>query len=127
MNDVDKRTNDISYQIIGAAMDVHRTLSPGLLESIYEDALCIELEDRYILFERQKETGIFYKGRSIGNMCLDLLVDDRVVVELKAIDTLLPVHTAQLITYLKITDKRLGLLINFNVPILKHGIKRYIL
>ena len=127
MKEVDEHLNDLSYQIIGGAMEVHKTLGPGLLESVYEDALCVELEERKIPYERQKEVGIWYKGRSIGNMRVDLPVADSVIIELKSIDKLAPVHTAQVITYLKITEKRLGLLINFNVPILKQGIKRIVL
>lgn len=127
MKDLTERVNDLSYEIIGAAMAVHRALGAGLLEQIYEDALCIELEDRNIPFERQKPVGIFYKGRAIGDMRLDLLVDDLVVVELKSIEKLAPIHTAQALTYLKITEKSLALLINFNTTILKQGIKRVVL
>lgn len=116
--------NNLTYQIIGAAMEVHRTLGPGLLEIVYEEALCIELEDRQISYERQKPAGILYKGRAIGDLRLDILVSDLVVVELKSVESLLPIHTAQTLTYLKITNRPLGLLINFNVTVLKTGIKR---
>lgn len=116
--------NDLTYQIIGAAMEVHRTLGPGLLESVYEEALCIELQDRKISYERQKPAGIFYKGRAIGDLRLDILVADLIVVELKSVEHLKPIHTAQTLTYLKIMKKPLGLLINFNVTVLKTGIKR---
>lgn len=124
---LDAQTEQIAYDVIGAAMEVHRTLRPGLLEQIYEDALCIELEERGIVYERQKPVGIWYKGRSIGDMRLDILVADRVIVELKSVERLEPVHTAQVLTYLKVTQKRLGLLVNFNVSILKNGIKRIVL
>jgi len=124
---LDAQTEQIAYDVIGAAMEVHRTLGPGLLEQIYEDALCIELEERGIVYERQKPVGIWYKGRSIGDMRLDILVADRVIVELKSVERLEPVHTAQVLTYLKVTQKRLGLLVNFNVSILKNGIKRIVL
>ncbi|MCB9461454.1 MAG: GxxExxY protein [Anaerolineaceae bacterium] len=127
MQELDARTNDLSYEIIGAAIEVHRALGAGLLESIYEDALCIELDDRHIPYERQKDISLTYKGRQIGAHRLDLLVDDLVVVELKAVQRLESVHTAQVMTYLKITNRRLGLLINFNMRVLKQGIQRVIL
>ena len=127
MKAIDQYTNDLSYQIIGAAMEVHRLLGPGLLESVYEDALCVELEGREIPYERQKDVSIWYKVRTIGNLRVDLLVDNRVIVELKAVETLIPVHKAQVLTYLKITKLRLGLLINFNTTVLKAGIERIIL
>lgn len=119
--------NDLTYQIIGAAMEVHRELGPGLLEQVYEDALCIELTERGIGFERQKQISLQYKGHPVGNARLDLLVEDAVVVELKSVEYLMPIHQAQTITYLKITGNRLALLINFNVTILKDGIKRLVL
>ena len=127
MKAIDKRTNDLSYQIIGAALEVHKVLGPGLLESVYEDALCVELEGREIPYERQKDVSIWYKVRTIGNLRVDLLVSNCVIVELKAVEMLLPVHKAQVLTYLKITKIRLGLLINFNTVILKDGIERIIL
>ncbi len=127
MKKVDEATNNLSYQIIGAAMEVHRTLGAGLLESVYEEAFCIELEEKNLPYERQKDIGIVYKGRSIGNMRADIIVDNHIIVELKAVERLLGVHDAQILTYLKITQLRLGLLINFNSTILKNGIKRVIL
>lgn len=127
MKKVDEATNNLSYQIIGAAMEVHRTLGAGLLESVYEEAFCIELEEKNLPYERQKDIGIVYKGRSIGNMRADIIVDNHIIVELKAVERLQGVHDAQILTYLKITQLRLGLLINFNSTILKNGIKRVIL
>lgn len=127
MKKVDEATNNLSYQIIGAAMEVHRTLEAGLLESVYEEAFCIELEEKNLPYERQKDIGIVYKGRSIGNMRADIIVDNHIIVELKAVERLQGVHDAQILTYLKITQLRLGLLINFNSTILKNGIKRVIL
>lgn len=124
MKQISERVNNLSYEIIGAAMAVHRVLRAGLLEQIYEDALCIELEDRKISFKRQKPVGIYHKDRAIGDMRLDLLVDDLGVVEFKSVEKIAPIHTAQTLTYLKITEKTLALLINFNTPILKQGIKR---
>ena len=127
MKELDKATNDLSYKIIGAAIEVHRVLGPGLLEQIYEDALCIELGDRNIPFERQKPIDATYKARPIGNLRLDILVDNRVILELKSIERLMGIHKAQVITYLRMTNLRLGLLINFNHLVLKDGIQRIIL
>ena len=127
MKPLDTQTNQLSYKIIGAALEVHKILGPGLLESIYEDALCVELKERNIRYERQKQVGIEYKGHQIGFARVDVLVDQRIIVELKAVEHVLPVHTAQVMTCLKITELRLGLLINFNTNLLKNSIKRIIL
>ena len=117
--------NQITEQIIGASIEVHRELGPGLLESAYESALAFELGLRGINLERQKEQPIRYKGHLIEvGYRIDLLVEDAVIVELKAVEALLPIHEAQLITYLKLAEKHIGLLINFNVPLLKQGIVR---
>jgi GxxExxY protein len=124
---MDESINAITEQIIGAAIEVHRELGPGLLESAYEAALVYELAVRELRFERQKEQPIRYKGFEIAaGFRLDLVVEGMVVVELKAIEALLPIHEAQLITYLKLSNCRVGLLINFNVPLLKQGIKRLV-
>jgi len=117
----------ISYKIIGAAIEVHRTLGAGLLESVYEDALCIELDLQNIKYERQKLIELEYKGRRISNLVPDLIVENSVIVELKSVQTLEQIHTAQVLTYLKLTNLRTGLLINFNVTVLKDGIKRIVL
>jgi GxxExxY protein len=114
----------LSSEIIGAAIEVHRILGPGLLESIYLTALCIELEDRSIKFVRQVCVPAFYKGRSLGNYRVDLIVEDKIVVEVKSVAAVVPLFEAQLITYLRLTHKRLGLLLNFNAPLLKDGIVR---
>ncbi|MCE2471613.1 MAG: GxxExxY protein [Anaerolineae bacterium] len=117
--------NDPStYEIIGAAIEVHRILGPGLLESLYEEALCVELEERNLSYERQKLLEIDYKERNIGNFFIDIMVENRVIVELKSVKNLLPVHDAQLLCYLRLTNIRIGLLINFNVANLKLGIRR---
>ena len=117
--------NQITEQIIGAAIEVHRALGPGLLESVYEACMRVELSLRRLPFEHQKPVGLEYKGHPVGTeLKLDLLVAELVVVELKSVALLLPVHEAQLLTYLKLTQCPVGLLINFNVPVLKHGIKR---
>ena len=122
-----ERQDPLTYQIIGAAIEVHRVLGPGLLERVYEDALCVELEERKIRYERQKNIEINYKGRMIGDLIADVIVENRVIVELKSVESLLPIHTAQLLTYLKLTNLKVGLVINFNIPILKDGVKRLVL
>ena len=120
-----EKINRLTYEIIGAAMEVHRAFGPGLLESIYEDALTVELSLRKIPFKRQMLVPLNYKGHNIGSgLRLDLFVADTVIVELKSVAQLLPIHEAQLLTYLKLTNTKVGLLINFNVPVLKQGIKR---
>jgi GxxExxY protein len=114
--------------IIGAALDVHRRLGPGLLESAYEECLCHELHLRGLKFERQVDLPVSYKGLQLDcGYKMDLVVEDEVVVELKAIEKILPVHEAQLLTYLKLSGKEVGLLINFNVPLLTQGIIRRVL
>jgi len=117
--------NKITGEIIGAAIEVHKVLGPGLLENIYEECLCVELIRRGMSFERQKELPILYKDAKLEcGYRLDLLVENKIIVELKACEILLPIHEAQLLTYLKLSGNKLGLLINFNVPVLKEGIKR---
>lgn len=118
---------DITEKIIGAAIEVHKTLGPGLLEGIYEEALSHELYLRNTKYERQKEISLTYKNVSVGNHRIDLLVEDKIIVELKAIESFHPIHEAQIITYLKATNKKIGLLINFNVGLLKNGVKRIII
>ena len=118
--------NDLTGRIIGAAIEVHKILGPGLLESVYEECLSHELGVVQIPFERQKEIPIEYKGVKLScGYRIDLLVDGRVIVEIKSCDTVLPIHEAQLLTYLKLTGLRVGLLINFNVSTLRNGIKRF--
>jgi GxxExxY protein len=119
--------NRLTEEIIGAAIEVHRELGPGLLESAYEAALVYEFTLRNLRFERQKEQPVRYKGLLIETgFRIDILVDGRVVLELKAVDGVLPIHEAQLITYLKLSGCKVGLLINFNVPLLKQGITRLV-
>lgn len=119
--------NDLTEVIIGAAIEVHRHLGPGLLETAYDECLCYELSQQGLRFQRQVPLPIRYKGVKLDcNYKLDLLVEDIVIVEIKAIDALLPVHSAQLLTYLKSSDKRVGLLINFNVTMLTKGLKRIV-
>ena len=116
--------NRVTEAVIGAAIEVHRGLGPGLLESAYQECLCQELSLRNIPFDSQLELPVAYKGLRLEcGYRVDLLIDDRVVVEVKAVEALLPVHQAQLLTYLRLGGWKLGLLINFNVPILKQGIR----
>ena len=117
----------LTGKIIAAAIEVHRNLGPGLLESVYEAALCIELDEAGLRFSCQLPVPIIYKGRTIAQHRLDLLVEDLVVVEVKSAERFDPVFEAQVLTYMRLAGKPLGLLINFNVPLLKSGIKRYAL
>ncbi len=117
--------NELTGSVIGAAIEVHKTLGPGLLESIYEECLCRELELREISYERQKEIPIEYKGSKLDcSYRIDILVANKLILEIKACEVIQGVHEAQLLTYLKLTGLKVGLLINFNVPVLKEGIKR---
>jgi GxxExxY protein len=115
-------------EVVDAAFCVHRALGPGLLESVYEACLAHELQKRALPFARQVALPVTYDGVAIeAGLRLDLLVNDCVVVEIKAVEKSLPVHDAPLLTYLKLTGKRLGLLMNFNVPLIKDGIRRFVL
>ncbi len=119
---------DLTEQIIGAAIEVHKALGPGLLESVYEECLCHELSLRDLPFERQVGLALTYKGVKLENACrADVVIDGKIVLELKAAETLLAIHEAQLLTYLRLGGYRVGLLINFNVPVLKDGLKRMVL
>ncbi|MCG6947756.1 MAG: GxxExxY protein [Acidobacteria bacterium] len=122
------RTEEIATEIVDAAFLVHSTLGPGLLESVYEECLAYELAERGLKFERQLVLPITYKDQRIdGGLRLDFLVEDRIVLEVKAVEALVSVHTSQLLTYMKLGDHRLGFLINFNVSLIKNGIHRYVL
>ncbi len=118
--------DDLSGRVIGAAIEVHRVLGPGFLESAYELALCVELAERRVPFQRQVGVELGYKGHAVGEGRIDLLVDRSLVVELKAIEKLTPLHEQQLLSYLKATGHHLGLLINFNVVSLRHGVRRVV-
>jgi len=122
----DTETDALAHGVIGAAIEVHRVLGPGFLESVYEEAMCIELTARGIPFARQVPIVLRYKGRVVGEYRLDLLVGDRLIVELKAVDVLAPIHGVQLRSYLRVAKRTLGLLLNFNVPLLPQGIRRLI-
>lgn len=121
-----KEVDDLARLVIGAAIEVHRILGPGYVESVYEKALRIEFDERKILHENQLTINVEYKEKPVGRGRLDFLVGKKLPVEIKAVSGLLPIHQAQLISYLKMTGLQLGLLINFNVPLLKLGIKRVI-
>ena len=122
------KVNQVTEQIIASAIEVHRALGPGLLESAYEACLVYELTQRGIHFQRQAPLPVVYKDVLIDcGYRLDLLVEQQIIVELKAIDRLAPIHDAQLLSYLKLSGRQVGLLINFNVRLLKQGIRRLVL
>ena len=117
--------NKLTSEIIAAAIEVHRHLGPGLLESTYEECLNTELAERGLCIERQLAFPVFYKGHRLNTgYRIDLLVNEQVVIELKAVQKIEPIHLAQLLTYMKLSDKKYGLLLNFNVPLMKNGIRR---
>jgi GxxExxY protein len=117
----------LTEKIIGCAIEVHRHLGPGLLEAICEDALCIEFEIADIKFKRQVSCPILYKGRALGDYRLDLIVEDLVIVEIKSVERYKAVFEAQILTYLRATGKKVGLLINFNSRLLYDGVKRFVI
>ena len=117
--------NQRSRQVIGSAIEVHKSLGPGLLESVYEQAMCVELESRCVPFQRQVDVSLSYKGVPLGGaLKLDLLIDAVVIAELKSFASLQPIHEAQLLTYLRLTGIWLGLLLNFNSVSMRYGIRR---
>ena len=119
--------NEITKKIIGAAIAVHRELGPGLLESAYETCLAYELAGKNLRFERQKSLPITYRGIQLDcGYRIDLLAEDKVIVEIKAVERLEAIHEAQLLSYLKLSGCEVGLLINFNVKLLRHGIRRFV-
>ncbi|HKJ42018.1 MAG TPA: GxxExxY protein [Sunxiuqinia sp.] len=119
--------NQLSKEILHASITVHREMGPGLLESVYELCLLKELHLRSIQAENQVPVPLFYKQENLNkDFRIDILVEKEIIIELKAVDLLLPVHEAQIISYLKLTNKRLGLLINFNAPLLRDGFNRYV-
>jgi GxxExxY protein len=118
------RVDDLAHQVIGAAIEVHRILGPGFLESVYEEALAIEFDLRGIPYERQKPMELLFKGKTVGDSRLDFLVGGELVLELKAVEAIHPIFPAKVIHYLKLSGLQLGLIINFHVVLLKDGIKR---
>ncbi len=122
---MDHSVNKVTEAIIGAAIEVHRTLGPGLLESTYSECLCRELSERGVTYERARPLPVVYKGEQVEfGYLLDLVVDGSVVVQVKAVETITAVHEAELLTYLRLGGWHVGLLINFNVKLLKQGIRR---
>ncbi len=121
-------TERIAKIVVDGAYAVHKALGAGLLESVYETCFCYELQKRGLKFERQASVPIIYDGHRLAEtLRLDVIVEEQIICEIKAVDELAPIHQAQLLTYLKLTNQRLGFLINFNVPIIKNGIKRIVL
>jgi GxxExxY protein len=119
--------NQITEKIIGCSIEVHKILGPGLLESAYEECLAFELQNAGLNVERQKPVPVVYKDIKLDcGYRIDLLVENLVIIELKSVDAFAPVHEAQVLTYMKFATKKIGLLINFNVTLLKNGIKRYV-
>src|SRR5690242_7580698 len=119
--------NRLSSNILDAAITVHREIGPGLLESVYQHCMVKELQDRQLLVNTMVPVPLHYKGVALNKeYIIDILVEDEIILELKANDALLPVHQAQLLSYLKLANKRLGLLINFNVSLLKQGFRRFV-
>ncbi|MFP4145259.1 MAG: GxxExxY protein [Phycisphaeraceae bacterium] len=122
-----EEVESLARATIGAAIAVHRELGPGYLESVYESALCVELTGRAVPFVRQHAFAVSYKKQRVGDGRIDILVGGAIVVELKSAESLAPIHEAQVLSYLRATGLRLGLLMNFNVPVMKDGIRRLIL
>ena len=124
---VDEALDRLAFAVIGAALEVHQCLGPGFLEAVYGEAIAVELAARKIPFEREVPISVEYKGQRIAQSRLDLVVCKRLVVELKHVERLAPLHTAQVLSYLRATGCRLALLFNFNVPVLQQGIRRIVL
>jgi GxxExxY protein len=122
----DPETDELARAVIGAAIEVHRQFGPGLDEGLYRNALCVELNLRGIPFQKEVVIDVLYKGEPIGKKRIDFIVGGKLIVELKAVEQLAPLHKAQLLTYLKLMNHKLGLLINFNTEVLKQGIKRVV-
>jgi GxxExxY protein len=119
--------NRVTHQIIQCAIEVHRTLGPGLLESVYDICMSKEIQSKGLVIKRQVILPVIYKNIKLEKeFIIDQIIEDEIIIELKSIEAILPVHEAQLVTYLKLSGKKLGLLINFNVPVLKDGIRRKI-
>ena len=124
----ENKYSDLTSKIIGCAIEVHKILGPGLLESAYEECFAYELRNAGLQIEQQKTLPVMYKDINLDcGYRIDILVEDTIIVELKSVDAINPVHEAQILTYLKFSGKKIGLLINFNVTLLKNGLKRFIL
>jgi GxxExxY protein len=116
--------NEVTEAIIGCAIDVHKQLGPGLLESVYENALCIEFVERQIAFHRQRGVPLHYKGHLVSEHRPDLVVENRVIVEVKCVERVLPIHRAQVLTYLRVMNLETGLILNFKTEVMYQGVKR---
>jgi GxxExxY protein len=125
-NQLDEKTEILIRNIIGAAIDVHRELGPGYLEKVYEQAMALELKYRGLAYATQVPVAVYYKGEKIRGQVLDMVVEGKVILELKSVEILLPIHEAQILSYLKSTDLPAGLLINFKEKLVKDGIKRFV-
>lgn len=120
--------NPLSAEIVDCAFQVHKHFGPGLLENIYHEAFLIELQNRQISYKSEKSFPLEYKGKILkSGFKADIIVNNEIIIELKAVEKILPVHQAQILSYLKLTNKQLGFLINFNVPLIKDGINRYVI
>jgi GxxExxY protein len=120
-------TEMLATRVIGAAIEVHKTLGPGFLERVYQHALCFELTERGIRYDSEKPIAVQYKAIAIGGQRADLVIEDRIIVELKAVSRFDPIHEAMVMSYLRTTGLRLGLMMNFHAPTLKEGLKRIVL
>jgi len=125
-NRLDEKTEALINSIIGAAIDVHRELGPGYLEKVYEQAMSLELKQRGLAYSTQKPVAVYYKGVKIHGHVLDMIVEEKVILELKSVETVLAIHEAQILSYLKSTGLSAGLLINFKEKLVKDGIKRFV-
>ena len=125
-NQLDEQTEIHIRNVIGTAIEVHRELGPGYLEKIYEQAMALELKRRRLAFETQVPVAVYYKGEKICGQVLDMVIEGRVIVELKSVEVILPIHEAQILSYLKSTDYPAGILINFKERLVKNGIKRFV-
>lgn len=125
-NRLDEKTEALINSIIGAAIDVHRELGPGYLEKVYEQAMSLELSHRGLAYSTQKPVAVYYKGVKIHGQVLDIVVEEKVILELKSVEAVLPIHEAQILSYLKSTGLAAGLLINFKERLVKDGIKRFV-
>jgi GxxExxY protein len=125
--DMSLEDNQLTQAIMDSLFQVHSTMGPGLIESLYEECLCWELTERGIAYERQKNVPLTYKNHQLGNgLKLDILAENKVIIELKSCESILPVHKAQIISYLRLTGMPLGFLVNFNVPLIKNGVQRFV-
>ncbi len=128
VTNLDAEIEVLAKQVVDCAFQVHTTMRAGLLESVYEECFAFELQDRGLHFEKQKRIPLVYKNHKLKlEHRIDLIIEDKIIIELKAVERLLPIHKAQLLSYMHLTDVQLGFLMNFNVPLIKDGIQRLVL